>query len=506
MRPLNEFLKVLSDEEVEKLHDNALQLLHNPGIKIENEEALKALKARGAEVDFDNEVARFPRALIEETIKIAGKEEEERFSLGHTTVDAPNALTMSWHTAYHERTPEVRVSIGGGCPQYYDHERKERRIATADDFLRMVHLAEGIPEIVTVGNAVHYVKESDGTDVPPKMVAIKGAAAVAKHSSKPGCTAIIDKRQLEYLMEIGIIVKGSAEEYIKRPVFVNINDTETPLRVSRPEAAIIVEMARRRLGIFILPMPLTGITGPIYPIANSIIGAAEILAVWTMTKAIREDTPVEAALASGALNPKTGAACFSGPETILQDIAVAQLFRQKYGVRCSTGPGIIDAPIPGPISIYERMLKSFCASLSGEPLFNIGILGAGVVFSPEQLMIDLDIAYSQHAFCRGIGGEHFDESLDLIREKGIGGLFIDTDHTAGHFRECLWIPRIFERLKSTDVKNALQHDPVEIAYKKWTEILDKTEMYTIDDDRRKAIDDVVKRASRTLSLIEGAAV
>jgi len=504
LRPLNRFVQVLSDSELDMLHESALALLEDPGMKIENETALKALEAKGAIVDYEAEIVRFPRNLIEETIDIARKEEIRRFSQGNTTVDALDALTMSWHTPFHERTPDVQVSMGGGCPYYYDHEKRESRIATADDFLRMVHLAEGIPEIVTVGNAVHYVKESDGADVPPKMVAIRGAAMVAKHSSKPGCTAIIDHRQLEYLMEIGIIVKGSAEEYIQRPVFVNIHDTESPLRVTRPEAAIIVEMARRCLSIFILPMPMAGISGPVYPIANAIIGTAEILAVWTMAKAIREDTPVEAAIVTGALNPKTGAACFSGPEAMLQDLAVAQLFRQRYRMRCSTGPGIIDAPVPGALSIYERMLKSWCASLSGEPLFNAGILGAGVVFSPEQMMIDIDIAHMQYAFCRGIGGENFKESIDLVRQRGIGGLFIDTEHTAKHFREYLWIPGIFERLKSIDVSNALAHDPVQAAHERWRNILEKTEMYTIDDDRCRAINEVVKKASKALSDMEGA--
>ncbi|HEB30897.1 MAG TPA: hypothetical protein ENI15_08500, partial [Spirochaetes bacterium] len=269
-------------------------------------------------------------------------------------------------------------------------------------------------------------------------------------------------------------------------------------------AAIMVEMARRKLSVFILPMPLIGIAGPVYPIANSIIGAAEILGAWTMTKAVRVDTPVEAGIISGALNPKTGAACFSGPESVLQDLAVAQLFRQKYGTRCGTGPGFIDAPIPGSLSIYERMLKSLPSSLSGEPLFNAGILGGGVVFSPEQLMIDIDIAYSQYYLGKGIGGKNFDDSLALIRERGIGGLFVDTDHTAEHFREYLWIPRVFERLKSTDVRNALEHDPVEIAYRQWKSILEKTEPYTIDEDRRRAIENVVEKARAALSEIEGA--
>jgi trimethylamine:corrinoid methyltransferase-like protein len=260
----------------------------------------------------------------------------------------------------------------------------------------------------------------------------------------------------------------------------------------------MVEMAKRGLSIFVLPMPLAGVAGPVYPIANAIIGAAEILGVWTMAKAIREDVPIEAAVVSGALNPKTGGVCFSGPETLLQDLAVAQLFRERYGLRCSTGPGIIDAPVPGPLSIYERTLKNVCTALAGEPMFNAGILGGGVVFSPEQLMIDLEIASAQHALCRGAGGDRFEESLELIRERGIGGLFIDTDHTASVFRDCLWIPDLLHRFKGTDAQYAMRYDPVDEAYERWKAVLNRTELYSIDDVRRGAIDRVVDRAEALL--------
>jgi trimethylamine--corrinoid protein Co-methyltransferase len=160
--------------------------------------------------------------------------------------------------------------------------------------------------------------------------------------------------------------------------------------------------------------------------------------------------------------------------------------------------------VPGPLSIFERTLKMSCATLAGEPQFHAGILGGAVVFSPEQLLIDLDIARSQRALMDGIGGGHFDETVDLIREKGIGGLFIDTDHTAKRFRESLWIPTLFERLKSTDALNALARDPVEIAYERWRGIVKKTDMYEIDEEKRRAIDAVVERASKTLSAIDSA--
>ena len=498
MRPLKDFLRILSEDELLLLHEGAVELLQNPGMKVENEELLKPLAARGAQVDFQSEVVRFPPRLIEETLSIALEEERERFSTRCSTVDASNALTFSWHTPFRERTPPVQASLGGGCPQYYDHGLRETRLARADDFLRMVHLAEGVPEILTVGNAVHYLKESDGTDVDPVMVAIKGAASVAQHSSKPGCTAVMDWRQLEFLVEIGTIVRGSLEEYLRRPILVNIHDTEPPLRVTRPEAAIMAEMIKKGLGIFILPMPMAGISGPVYPIANAIIGAAEILGVWTMAKALREDTPVEAAVVSGSLNPKTGAVCFTGPEALLQDLAVAQLFRERYGLRCGTGPGIIDAPVPGPLSIYERTLKSVAAALAGEPSFDVGILGGGVVFSPEQMIIDLDIARAHHGLCRGIGGNRFEESLALIRERGIGGLFVDTDHTVAHFREELWIPDVLIRFKGSEAEHALRYDPVDEARERWHAILSRTEPYEIDSDRRGAIERVVRRAEACL--------
>jgi hypothetical protein len=125
-------MRVLSDDEVELLHQNALMLLEDPGMKIENEEALRALEKKGARVDYTAQVVRFHPGLVEETIEIARREERERFASGSSTVDAPDALTFSWHTGYHERTPEVKVSLGGGCPYYYDHEARTSRQATSD--------------------------------------------------------------------------------------------------------------------------------------------------------------------------------------------------------------------------------------------------------------------------------------------------------------------------------------------------------------------------------------
>ena len=523
MQPLTSFYSLLSDAEIELLHEKTVSLLGNPGIKIENRAMLEALKKKGAEVDFENEIARIPKNYIEEVIMIAAKEEKDKIknlslkegnlqktrnkdNISSIEHDYDNQLTFSWHTPFKNQAPQIKASFGGGAPLYYDHILKKNRYAKKSDFLRLINLAEGLPEVATVGNAVHYIKEDDYKDVAPKMVAIKGASMVAKYSSKPGCTSIIDRRQLPYLMEIGRIVKGSASEYMKNPVFVNIHDTETPLRLTRPEAAIIEDMVKNNLSIFILPMPLIGISSPVYPISGAIIGAAEILGVWAATKALNPECPVEARCVSGILNPATGAANFATPQTVLVDLAVAQLFRKKYGVPCGTGIGNIDSPIPGALSIFERTFKAIASALAGEPSFPVGIIGGAVVFSMEQVILDLDIAQYQYKYVSGIGGGQFEESLDLIREKGISGLFIDTEHTASNFRQNFTFTRAIKNIKGTGVEEATKQDPVELAYTKCMDILSQVKPYQIEDDKLEAIDKVVEAATKELTSIKGALV
>ena len=52
MRPAIESYRVLSDGEVDQLHDSAVKLLEDPGMRIENEDLLRALESRGARVDY----------------------------------------------------------------------------------------------------------------------------------------------------------------------------------------------------------------------------------------------------------------------------------------------------------------------------------------------------------------------------------------------------------------------------------------------------------------------
>jgi trimethylamine---corrinoid protein Co-methyltransferase len=294
---------------------------------------------------------------------------------------------------------------------------------------------------------------------------------------------------------MGEVIEQSPQAYKTHPIFININDTVPPLELMETEGDIVEALARRGLPVFNLPMPLMGMANPVTVFSCVVAAVAEILGVWTAAKAVNAETPVECAVVSGVMKPETGDVCFSAPEAIAIDLAAAQFFR-SLGLRCGTGVGLIDAPAPGLAAVFERTLKSTLAAMCGESTYVIGILAGGNIFSPEQMMLDLDIGAGHHQFLNVFGGEDLDTAVDLIRERGIGGFFMDTEHTVQNFRKRIWRPRIFQRQKTKDPTKMA--DPVATAYERWNQIVGKTEPYHLSADKEQDIDRIFAHAEQDM--------
>jgi trimethylamine:corrinoid methyltransferase-like protein len=496
VKPIGQFVSVMSECEREKVRADALALLQDPGMRIGGAGLRKALAAKGASVDEGGRVVRFPRPMIEEVLQMAIVEEKRRFEKCRgDTVEAEDVLAFSWHVAHMTRRPKFDVALGGGCPMYYDYPSHSVRYGSETDLIRLLHLAEGIREIRRCGNPIHCIIDKNGCQVPKELMALKTAATIAKHSSKPGVTALLSAWQLPYSVAMGEVIEETPQAYRTHPIFININDTVPPLELLETEGDIVEALARRGLPVFNLPMPLMGIADPVTVFSCVVAAVAEILGVWTAAKAVNADTPVECAVVSGVMDPTTGGACFSAPEAIAIDLGAAQFFR-SLGLRCGTGVGLIDAPAPGVAAVYERTLKSTLAAMCGESTYVVGIVAGGNIFSPEQMMLDLDIGASHHQFLGVFDGQDLDTAVNLIRERGIAGFFMDTEHTVQNFRKRIWRPRIFQRRKMKEPTKMA--DPVAEAYQRWNQIVEKTAPYHLPEDKERAIDRIFAQAEQDM--------
>jgi trimethylamine:corrinoid methyltransferase-like protein len=90
-------LKLFDESELTKIHDYTLKVLQDPGMKIQEQRMLLALKKKGAEVCLDSNIVRFPNSIINETIDLLRKDIEEGKSpkyLNGVTCEKTGSLKM----------------------------------------------------------------------------------------------------------------------------------------------------------------------------------------------------------------------------------------------------------------------------------------------------------------------------------------------------------------------------------------------------------------------------
>ena len=68
---MNYDFTVLTDHQVERIHQTGLQILEQVGMKVHDNELCGALSRRGAWVDFQQHLVRFPRQLVDAALAAA---------------------------------------------------------------------------------------------------------------------------------------------------------------------------------------------------------------------------------------------------------------------------------------------------------------------------------------------------------------------------------------------------------------------------------------------------
>ncbi len=279
---------------------------------------------------------------------------------------------------------------------------------------------------------------------------------------------------------------------------MTVKEPTPPLRLTEPDGNVILAMARKGLACHICPMPLMGLSSPITPASAMALGNSEILGIWAAIKSFAPDVPVEASVVSGVMDMRIGRASFSAPEAILIDLGIAQLYQDYYHLSCSIGPSWIDARYPGAQAGLERAFKFVIEAFGGKIGYPAGTLAGNTVFSPEQAVIDLDMARAVNRFLDGSEVNEETICLDLIRKIGIGGNFFAEKHTALNYRKMLWLPHLFDRTAPSLGKIDAKEDIIARANRRWNKILEEAEPYHLEPEKVKEIDKIVKRGEKIL--------
>lgn len=485
---LTEPIRVFTHDDMEKIHQAALTILEDVGMKIDSEKALDYLKNIGCQVDDAAYVVKFPKKIVQQYVDKMymdysdSRRMPERMAVRYSHIRFRNEA--------HRIHPDFSVSAGGFCCYLYDLEGK-RRSATMDDVHRSINMVNKLDEITYTGLPVA------DQETPHEIRPVKMAGEIAKYTSKFGGVETFKKEDVPYLIEIGTIIKGSLVKLKQEPILIGYSEARSPLCLDRNMVEIFMEYIERGFPQTIDTMPNGGATVPVTAAGILALGVAETLGPLVLGYAIDENATVGVDIIPSYCDMQSGIFRYAAADRLPLLVARVQMISEYYGCPSGVHGGKTDSCFINVQSGIDKAYSTVLPILAGAVgIGTVGHVENAVTFSPQQLVIDNEVSRSMRRMLKPIAVNDDTLALDTIRKVGIGGNYLGEMHTAEHFRDELFFSELFETLPwesahAQEIKG-MENKAYEKARELWSEMPEPV----ISDEQIKAIDAVVAQASK----------
>ena len=481
-------IRVLTPEEMEKIHQAALVILEEVGMRIESEEALDLLIRFGAKVDTEAMQVKFPKPLVQSCVEKMKQDYDNQQRL-------PDRMAVRYsHIRFRREThrihPDFTVSAGGFCTSIYELEGR-RRGATMDDVRRAIHMVNHLSAVDYTGLPV----SDQETPYPLRPVAM--AAELAKYTTKFGGIETFNKADIPYLIDIATVIKGDEEALKREPILVGYAEARSPLCLDRNMVEIFIEYLKRGLPQTLDTMPNGGASAPVTAAGNLALGVAETLSALVLAYAVADTAVVGVDIIPSYADMSTGIFRYASADRIPLLVARVQMISEYYGCPSGVHGGKTDSCFVNVQAGIEKAMTTVFPVLAGAVgIGTVGHLENAVTFSPQQLVIDNEVVRYFRRALQPIEVNDETLALNTIRSVGSGGNYFAEEHTLKYFRSEQFFSDLFETMSWPGAhapgNKGMDGKAYEIARLLWGEDPEPV----IDTDQTKAIDGIVSRARK----------
>ncbi|OGV69215.1 MAG: hypothetical protein A3K19_23360 [Lentisphaerae bacterium RIFOXYB12_FULL_65_16] len=484
-------IRFLARDEMQRIHETAKQVLNRIGMKVDHVKALEYLCNAGCKVDMDTRQVRFP----EEVVEAAVARMRANFA---NPARWPKRMSVRYSQVRFDAQPfkvheDFSVNAGGFCCFIWDMEG-QRRNATMADVRQALRLADKLDQITYTG------LPCAAQEVPIAIRPVVMAAELAKTTRKLGGIETFKPQDVEYVSRIGEVVAGGREAHRKNPVLVGYGEARTPLCIDEVMVDVMLAHLERGLPQSLDTMPNAGATAPATAAGTLALGIAETLGGLVLGFAVDPNATLTIDVTPGYCDMRSMVFGYAGPERFSLMSARIQMISEFYGCPSGVHGGKTNSCVPGIQIGVEKCATMLAAVLGGAIGFGtVGHLENALTFSPQQLVIDNEIARYVRRCVRGV--EVTDDTLayDVIAATGINGNTIDSDHTALHYRDEQLLSPFFD-IPVWGRGDSLDRERFERrAREKVKELLAQETEPPLTPDQEKAIDEIVAEAKRDLT-------
>jgi trimethylamine---corrinoid protein Co-methyltransferase len=367
MRPK---LQLLSQDLVEKVLDEAFQLLVDPGIKVLSQEALELLGTAGAFVDRSENVVRIPEEIVRRALATV----PEEFYL----------YDRSGEPAVHYGADDIQFDPGSSSVHILDPETNEHRPATTPDLIRLVQVAEMLPQYAAQSTAMVC------NEVPKEIGDLYRLYLVLLFSQKPIVTGAFAVETAHSMFEMLAIDAGGRGQLAEKPRAVFDVCPTPPLIWSEFGSSSLIDLARAQVPAQIVSMPLAGAGSPVTLLGSIVQHAAECLSGISIHQLARPGSPIVWGGAPAIFDMRQGTTPMGAVETAMIDVGYAQIGKSLH-LPTHTYLGASDAKVVDAQAGLESGISTVIGALAGINMISgAGMLDFLACISTEKLVVDAE--------------------------------------------------------------------------------------------------------------------
>ncbi len=418
MRPT---LRVLSDDLIARIVDEALRVLAETGMEIRGAEMRRRLLEAGLPLDATGQRVLFPRDVVERAI-----------------ASAPSSFWL------YDRDGNPHADLGGDRVHFVpgssglkwlDHRTGEVRLANSTDFVEYVRLADGLQHIAYLATAF-----STNDDIEAQVSDAWRLYMTLTNSRKPVVSGAFTEHGTERMVEMMQLFRADRAELIAKPMSIFTITATGNFRYSEDSCQNMIDCVEAGVPVEIVPVTLMGLIAPVTTVGATVFHTIDVLAGITMTQIIRPGAPVLFGGAPATFHMKIASSPMAAIEALALDAAYVAVGK-SLGLPTQSYLALSDGPILDAQAGAETFGSALIAALAGvNSVSGPGMLDFLLVFSMPKLVFDDEMCGQALRFVREIEPKDDLPVGPLIDQLMADQHLIMAEHTTAHWPTELYLP------------------------------------------------------------------
>jgi trimethylamine--corrinoid protein Co-methyltransferase len=470
-------LQVLDEAGIKKLYFTALEVLERTGVSVPHKEASDLLRDAGAWVKDD--VAHIPSSLVERAVQSAPKQ------IIIYTTDGRPAMRLTGHNVYFGTGENTIFKIDGPTG--------ERRQWGKNDVIDAVVLQDQMTQLDFM-TPLGLVQ-----DRPAAVSHMHQFEIMVTYSTKPVMFSAYDDQGVRDIIDMAAVVT-SPETIEKKPFWMNLMASTTPLIHSNDVLGKLLLSAEKRIPVIYSCAQVAGVTSPVTLAGTIVINLAEGLSALVIAQLKNAGAPMIMPGVIMNMDMKSSVTAYGSPESTLMACAIGEVYHWLGLTHFGTA-GCSDAKIADEQAAMESCFSLMAQTSTGcNVIHDVGYLESGLAGSLELVVMTNELLGMVRRFQQGIHLDHTSLAADLIDKVGIGNQYLTETHTYDHFRAENWQPDLMDRNRYDEWDESGRKDLAERAQERVKEILTGPRPAYLDERQTEELSGIIKRRTQELGV------